>query len=155
VKIMMSDCDKHVELLNKIQKVIEKHGLVKTYEHVANDEGLFGTYTYTFLDALECGEGDVMKVDIVIRREGGSIKEKLNVSFAGGCWATNFDVHHTVKVQFSMWRDIQIDKDFEETCDRYITILRNSFEKELSIATENSKMYHINEIVTAGGDYEV
>ena len=153
---MMSDCDKHVELLIKIQKVVEKYGLVKTSGYRTNNEGLFGTYTYTFPDALECGEGDVMKVETLrVKSEDGNIKEKLNVSFAGGCWATNFDVHHTVKVQFSMWRDIQIDKDFEETCDRYITILRNSFEKELSIATENSKMYHINEIVTAGGDYEV
>ena len=151
---MMSDYDEHVKLLNKIQKVIEKHGLVKTYEHAADDEGLFGTYTFS--DALECGDGDVMKVETLrVRSKDGNIKEKLNVYFASGCWATNFDVCHIIKVNFSMWVPVIIDKDFEETCDRYITILRNNFEKELSIATENSKMYHINEIVTAGGDYEV
>ena len=151
---MISDYDKHDELLNKIQKVIEKHGLVKTYEHAADDEGLFGTYT--FPDALECGDGDVMKVETLrVKSKDGNIKETLTVYFASGCWASNFDVCHVIKVNFSMWVPVINDEEFEKTCNRYITILRNSFEKELSIATENSKMYHINEIVTAGGDYEV
>lgn len=151
---MMSDFDKNVELLNKIQKVIEKHGLVKTYEHAADDEGktLFGTYT--FPDALECGDGDVMKVEMArFKSKDGNIKEKLNVYFACGCWASNFDVCHKVKVQFSMWRDIEIDENFEEICDDLINKLRRDFEKELSIATENSKIYHIKQIKKAGGDY--
>ena len=149
---MMLDYNKHVELLNKIQKVIEKHGLVKTYEHAADDEGLFGTYTFS--DALECGDGDVMKVETLrVRSKDGNIKEKLNVYFASGCWATNFDVCHKVKVQFSMWRDIQIDENFEEICDHLINKLRRDFEKELSIATENSKIYHIKQIKKAGEDY--
>lgn len=77
---MMSDYDKHVELLNKIQKVIEKHGLVKTYEHAADDEGLFGTYT--FPDALECGDGDVMKVETTrVRSKDGNIEKKIKCFF--------------------------------------------------------------------------
>lgn len=85
-----------------------------------------------------------------------TLKKKLNVSFASSCYAANFNVCHKIQVNFSMWHDINvIDENFEEICDYKINKLRREFEKELSIATENSKMYHIKEIVTAGGDYEV
>ena len=151
---MMLDYNKHVELLNKIQKVIEKHGLVKTFGHADDDEGLFGTYT--FPDALECGDGDVMKVETVrFRSKDGNIKEKLIVYFASGCWATNFDVCHKIQVNFSMWHDINvIDENFEEICDYLINKLRREFEKELSIAKEDSKMYHIKEIKKVREDYD-
>ena len=150
----MSDFEKHIETLNRIKSTIEKYGLVKTYGHCYDDEGIFGTYT--FPDALGCSNGDVMKVEsLLIRHKNNNIKEQLSVSFAAGCYADNFDVWHKVHVSFSMWRSINIDDGFEELCDLNITKLRNEFENAIGVCKENLKRYHMKQIVSAGEKYVV